>query len=620
MSTPFDHVTEPAPCPATCRARAASDLQRVDEVSLPAAVARVLQLGAQGMGAKDVSFWRYAGDGKSVRLFCKSGPRGPAQASGPLRLDVASSLRQLMFTDGLSTYRRNTDREFAALAISLELSPGTGAVHVLPVRLLGSTHGLLVVEMNDTGETEPGVESFLQLVAARLEIAYLADPGSKRGTALNNADDTLRQSHLSLNHAGLKSLFYFAPTAMILTEVGQARPIAANRHALELFRISDESTTGTRTTQFWDDLEDREHFIGLVMSRGFVRGHRARLRRADGSTFWARVSATAIDYDGQPSMISSITDVSDIVAAEEVLNRTQQTLATLLETSPFPLVVTRLDTGVVRYCNRKAADMFETPLSGLLGHTAPEFYVNPADRTLFVEKLRDTGRVEGFVAQLKTRSGEPFWAILSAKTLELNDEPVFMVAFADVTRQKNKEAELESLAFRDGLTDAYNRRYFIDAAEKELARSRRSEKYPVMALLDIDHFKHVNDTWGHDTGDEVLREFASIVGSQLRKADILARYGGEEFAVLFPETGLDAARDILERIQVATRSRHFAKARADVSVTFSSGIVRAAAGTDYASFIRRADLALYAAKRAGRNCIEVAPDDPAEIARGVAQP
>src|SRR5690606_4408045 len=175
-------------------------------------------------------------------------------------------------------------------------------------------------------------------------------------------------------------------------------------------------------------------------------------------------------------------DVSDTVAAEEVLNRTQKTLLTLLEASPYPLIVTRLDTGVIRYCNQKAADMFETPLSGLLGHTAPEFYVNPADRNAFVDKLRDVGKVEGFVAKLRTPNGQPFWAMLSAKTLELNGEPVFLVAFADVTHQKHKEEELEHLAFKDGLTNAYNRRYFVEAAQIELGRAERNRQQPAVAL------------------------------------------------------------------------------------------------------------------------------------------
>lgn len=184
-------------------------------------------------------------------------------------------------------------------------------------------------------------------------------------------------------------------------------------------------------------------------------------------------------------------------------------------------------------------------------------------------------------------------------------------SFADVTRQKTKEEELESLAFKDVLTDAYNRRYFIEAAQIELARSARSERRPAIALLDIDHFKRVNDTWGHDTGDEVLREFAKVVGGLLRKPDILARYGGEEFAVLLPETDVATARDIIERIRGVVSNHIFGCKDANVSVTFSAGI--ASSGEDgsssYRMLLRAADRALYSAKRGGRNCIHAISAD-----------
>lgn len=590
---------------ASQRNAAIRDLQAVAGQSLPAAISNILQIAARGTGARHVSFWRIAGDQRSLRLFCRANPRSVMRvAADGLRVNTDARIEQILGEHKLSLLHQ----------APLAATEGSAHVFALPVRLMDRIHGVLVTELPDVVDIDVlELEAFLQLVAARIEIAYLSEPAASRlrETHIGQPDGSLRQSHLSLNDGSLRDLFYFAPTAMILTELEDARPIAANHHALELFGISNESTEETRTPQFWDDSADRARFLEIALSRGFVRGYRARLKRANGSRFWARVSATAIDYDGKASLISSITDVSDSVAAEEILNRTQQTLTTLLEASPFPLVVTQLETGVVRYCNQRAADMFETPVSGLLGHTAPEFYVNPDDRNYFVEKLRSTGRVDGFVARLKTTSGQPFWAMLHAKTLEMNGETVFMVSFADVTRQKTKEEELESLAFKDVLTDAYNRRYFIEAAQIELARSARSERRPVIALLDIDHFKRVNDTWGHDTGDEVLREFVKVVDGLLRKPDILARYGGEEFAVLLPETDVATARDIIDRIRSVVSNHVFGCTDANISVTFSAGI--AAPGEDdssnYGALLTAADRALYSAKRGGRNCIHTISAD-----------
>src|SRR5690606_21722171 len=179
-----------------------------------------------------------------------------------------------------------------------------------------------------------------------------------------------------------------------------------------LFGLAGQPAASIRMQDFWDDADERQRFLAAVRGDQ-VRGWRIRMRRSDDSRFWARVSARLVTINGRDAVLSAVTDVSDIVAAEEVLHRTQQTLSTLLEASPFPLIVTRLDNGVIRYCNQKAPDMFETPLSGLIGHTAPEFYVNPEDRISFVERLRENGRVEGFIASLRTQGGEPFWAMLN---------------------------------------------------------------------------------------------------------------------------------------------------------------------------------------------------------------
>ncbi|HLT75913.1 MAG TPA: diguanylate cyclase [Ferrovibrio sp.] len=411
----------------------------------------------------------------------------------------------------------------------------------------------------------------------------------------------LAEAYGDLSTDVLRELFFHAPTALILVDAASGCPVAASEQALALFGLAGQPAASIRMQDFWDDADERQRFLAAVRGDQ-VRGWRIRMRRSDDSRFWARVSARLVTINGRDAVLSAVTDVSDIVAAEEMLHRTQQTLSTLLEASPFPLIVTRLDNGVIRYCNQKAADMFETPLSGLIGHTAPEFYVNPEDRISFVERLRENGRVEGFIASLRTQGGEPFWAMLSAKTLELNGEPVFMVAFADVTRQKAKEEELATLAFRDSLTNAYNRRYFMEALQAELLRAERSGAYPAVAMIDIDHFKRLNDSRGHEAGDRVLKEFTALAQGMLRKSDVLARYGGEEFALMLPETTLADAVVIVDRIREATGAHTFSE---EYRISISAGVA-VARNICSAELIKAADAALYCAKREGRNRVKTA--------------
>ena len=165
-------------------------------------------------------------------------------------------------------------------------------------------------------------------------------------------------------------------------------------------------------------------------------------------------------------------------------------------------------------------------------------------------------------------------------------------------------SEARAAAFTDALTGALNRRGFEDAYRREVARARRHGSRLALALIDLDDFKHLNDTLGHQAGDEALVHLVTGLRAALRPSDILCRFGGEEFVVLLPETALPEAAAAISRFQ-----RQFA-ARAvpgrDVVVTFSAGVVLQDLSESLADSIVRADTATYAAKRAGKNCVVTA--------------
>jgi diguanylate cyclase (GGDEF)-like protein len=162
--------------------------------------------------------------------------------------------------------------------------------------------------------------------------------------------------------------------------------------------------------------------------------------------------------------------------------------------------------------------------------------------------------------------------------------------------------EIYRLMTVDGLTQAYNRRYFDEALEREYNRSHRYERALSLLLFDIDHFKRVNDTYGHLTGDHVLRQLAAAVKPRLRREDIFARTGGEEFGVLLPEIGLDGARITAEkvrRIVEATPLRHDQQV---IPCSVSVGVAQLLQEDETpAKFYERADACLYHAKQNGRN-------------------
>ncbi len=162
--------------------------------------------------------------------------------------------------------------------------------------------------------------------------------------------------------------------------------------------------------------------------------------------------------------------------------------------------------------------------------------------------------------------------------------------------------EIYRLTTVDGLTQVFNRRYFEDAIERELSRSRRYARPLSLVLMDIDHFKKINDTFGHLAGDAVLKDVASTVRSRTRREDVLARYGGEEFALLLPEIDQKGAVQMAEKVRKLVEKHAFAFDGEIIPVTLSAGVATVQAkNEDPPELVRRADEKLYESKTSGRN-------------------
>jgi diguanylate cyclase (GGDEF)-like protein len=194
---------------------------------------------------------------------------------------------------------------------------------------------------------------------------------------------------------------------------------------------------------------------------------------------------------------------------------------------------------------------------------------------------------------------------LSASMLALNED--LNRAYRELARSKQaveaREAEILRLSLTDALTGVGNRRMLDEVLAREVQRSRRHGEPLSLTVLDIDHFKRVNDTWGHDIGDHVLRQTGAVLQQAMRLSDIATRMGGEEFVLLLPATDIDEALICTERLRCAMASHDFGLSAA---VTASFGVATLAAEEDGAALLARADSGLYQAKRQGRNCVMTA--------------
>jgi len=184
-----------------------------------------------------------------------------------------------------------------------------------------------------------------------------------------------------------------------------------------------------------------------------------------------------------------------------------------------------------------------------------------------------------------------------------NYDLVFLGNLADHAAISLHNAQLYELAITDGLTKLFIHRYFQNRLDSELIRAKRYNSNISLLMLDIDHFKKVNDTYGHQEGDYVLKKFAKIISDHIRKVDIAARYGGEEFAIILPETGITGAEQVAEHLRYLIEKEEFTIDGKNVSITASVGVSCWDKVVSKEEFIEQADRALYQAKHEGRNRI-----------------
>ena len=186
--------------------------------------------------------------------------------------------------------------------------------------------------------------------------------------------------------------------------------------------------------------------------------------------------------------------------------------------------------------------------------------------------------------------------------------------YAIELERKNQELQLllekvEQIARTDFLTGISNRRNAIDKMQEELSRFNRSGESFLLLMVDVDNFKNINDVYGHECGDYVLKHLVDLIQSVLQKYDMIARWGGEEFLIMLPGTDIDKAKIVAEKISSCVRSQAFNYKSRSFVVTITIGVAQHRAGEDLDSVIRRADEAMYWGKKSGKNCVIISFND-----------
>lgn len=382
----------------------------------------------------------------------------------------------------------------------------------------------------------------------------------------------------------------------------------ANKAYLEWFGKTPEQMQGIRMQDLMGDelFHKNEPFISAAL-RGERQHFERTLTKADGSIgyTWAHYIPD-LDADGVRGFFALVSDITDVKRAQIALAESEWTLKTIIETEPECVKVLAAD-GTLLQMNRAGLDLIEAESdSQVIGHKLTEI-VSPPYRDAFVDLSERVNRGESGMLEFEIVGLKGGHRWLDTHAVPMRDATGQITGLLGVTRditaRKKAEQALEQLAQTDFLTNLANRRHFLILAEQELSRTLRYGGALSVLMMDIDHFKKVNDTYGHKTGDVVLQRFGELSRQTLREIDVIGRIGGEEFAVVLPQTDGEHALEVAERLR---RSIGDAEVVLDQGLplhfTVSIGVATlTGADINIDTLLSQADQALYKAKKAGRN-------------------
>ena len=314
--------------------------------------------------------------------------------------------------------------------------------------------------------------------------------------------------------------------------------------------------------------------------------------------------AISILLAGANVLENKVASLSEEVTAE------RKKLWLLVKASPFPIVIFRLRDEKILMINSKTEELLGIRMENLPSCKVSAFFDCPNFKEKMIARLERSKDFDNFDIRLSPGKVPPLyagtWFSLSSHIIDFEYEIAVYSVLQDITKRKQKEQELINEASKDPLTSCYTRRFFEDLTRKEIARSIHNHTDFCFMMIDADHFKNVNDTYGHDVGDKVLKALADTCHRVLRGSDIIGRFGGEEFLIMLTEITPQNAEMIANRLREAIGRLVIAGNNGEsISFTVSMGLATSLYTTDYHTLVKAADTALYQAKEAGKSAIVV---------------
>ncbi|APU30059.1 histidine kinase [Ectopseudomonas alcaliphila JAB1] len=476
----------------------------------------------------------------------------------------------------------------------------TGRLNNLEVRLF-SRDGSVTSNLLFGGEIELNGTSCLVLTVRNITEQRVQEQ------ALNESRQRLR---LALESADLGTWDWHIPSSRLF-----ASARASQLQGLESLPFEGAFLDFFRQVPMEDRHSLRQSYQSLVAEHRshYQITYRVQLENG-GLRFLESTAKLQLDDTGQPQrMVGTLVDISERLLREQRLQASEEKFAKAFHSSPDAITITERDSGRYIEVNEGFTRITGYLPDEVVGRTAFELdiWAYPEERVRMIEHLTQQGQVLHMEMHGRHRDGEVRLVDVSVQPIELNGVPCLLLTARDISELKQAQAQVQHLAYHDALTNLPNRALLMDRLTQQIALLKRHDLRGALLFLDLDHFKHINDSLGHPVGDSVLRLVTARLEASVRLEDTVARLGGDEFVVLL--SGLEGKRSEVTRHvrQVADKLRQLLAEPMlldghRLQVTPSIGVALIPDhGNTPADLLKRADIALYRAKDSGRNAIQL---------------
>jgi diguanylate cyclase (GGDEF)-like protein/PAS domain S-box-containing protein len=423
---------------------------------------------------------------------------------------------------------------------------------------------------------------------------------------------------LSASEERYRAAFQTSQDAININRYSDGKFIECNNAFLDIVGYTREEVMGRTSLELnvWADLSERQRMLDEVREFGSCRDLEAQFRKKNGDIFWGLMSVSRIQIEGDPCVLTITRDITASKAAEKLLRAateavrlSEERYRKVFHTSLDPITINQVGTRQYLDVNQAFLNVLGFERHEVIGKNPFDLGIlaNPHNLGKLAESLQKTGECRNLELQFVSKRGETVWGLMSASMIEIDDVPCVLSITRDITQAKAAEDEIRNLAFYDPLTGLSNRRLLLERLRQSLSSTNRSVRMRALLFVDLDDFKTLNDTLGHQTGDLLLQEAARRLTACVRSNDTVGRLGGDEFVVMLedlselPEEAAAQAKAVGEKI-LATVAQPYLLDGRECRSSASIGVAIFGDRRETTNeVLQQADIAMYQAKAAGRN-------------------